>query len=176
MANLWKIGKKPNSSGNIATNSSPGLVWKEFLGAKKWTYFCTFTTGYELTQKSARRLMERYFQRICDYIRVGEKPCSEISMFWATEPFELKDGCHIHALLYLPKEYTSELHFQNLIHIYQIASGNKISVMDKKTGACRFESWNRVDFSKYKGKTGASYCSKYVTKRMGDYDYYSVSI
>jgi len=73
------------------TKSEIKQEYGEFLDGIEWDYFCTFTTPYELTLKSARRLSGRIAKAV-NIPRAGK-------MFWGAEKFECKDGYHIHALI-----------------------------------------------------------------------------
>lgn len=83
-------------------------------------------------------------------------------MFWAAEPFDIKEGHHLHAVIRM-----SDVHsFQKIIGTWQVISGNK--TMEKG------DKWNRVQIEQYDKKLGAGhYISKYITKELADYDFYS---
>ena len=66
--------------------------WTDWLESIQWNYFATFTTPYEMTLKSARRIMGNYHQKIVI-------PGREDWLFWVAEKYELKDGYHLHALI-----------------------------------------------------------------------------
>jgi len=66
-------------------------AWTEYLEAKPWTMFATFTTSKPISLGSARRLMQKVGAKV---LRNGE------CMFWAAERFELgREGYHCHALI-----------------------------------------------------------------------------
>jgi hypothetical protein len=132
-----KFTKKPDPKNIVA----------EYLDAVDWSHWCTFTTKWELTLPSARRMA----------LKIKEKFCSPLSdmfqidnpaMFWAAEPFDIKNGYHIHALI--------------------------------RTGASKKElrEWSKKKYGRsmildyQKGKGAASYCAKYITKKLSDYDYW----
>ena len=150
--------------------------YAHWLQHYNWDYFCTFTTGYELTMKSARRLMVR-FKNIAE-----RETSSELSIFWVCEKYEMKDGFHLHALMKVdpPKDgkRKGELFhqdpktlFKGLIDSYQLAAGAK---KDMHTG--KWNTFHRVQFKKFNPKQKAGlYCTKYVMKEQGkrieaDYD------
>lgn len=166
-----KIGKLPNSNGNLRQEQ-----YSDWLQAYDWNYFCTFTTGYELTMKSARRLMDR-FKAISE-----RQTSANLTIFWVCEKYEMKDGFHMHALMKVdpPENRTPEGQlfpqtdkelFKTLIDSYQVAAGAK---KDKHTG--KFDTFHRVQFKRYNPKQAAGkYCTKYVMKEQGkridaDYD------
>jgi len=109
-------------------------MWAEysaFLSKLKWTWFATFTTPYELTLKSARRLVERVADR-------WRKEDPTVRVFWVAEKFELKDGYHLHALVHAKNG--KEL-FSTFIQGYQEmtrgrvvgnAGGKVVRSLDKK--------------------------------------------
>jgi hypothetical protein len=70
------------------------------------------------------------------------------TMFWACEPFDVKDGYHIHALI--QTELTPQ-------EIY--------SWTNKRFGRSLI-----LPYEKEKG--AHSYCSKYILKNLSDYDLY----
>jgi len=133
-----------------------------YLDSIDWTFFLTGTTRYSLTLKSARRLMERWYDAI---------PVPGSILFWVAEPFELKDGHHTHGLLKLPDEMTGERGFRQLIDLWQWATGNK--ALGNQAGNIEWDKsgWNAINLQTYNPKRGAGgYCSKYVMKTKADYD------
>lgn len=137
-----------------------------WMGEKDWTFFMTGTTPYELTDKSARRLAERYFLKLQPY-------CD--GMFFVSEKFELKSGMHLHALMNCPYEAP----FQTYFNFWQIATGNK-PVFNDKGEITRWSGFGnenstcaRIQLKRYDPKLGAEgYCGKYCFKKRGDYDFF----
>jgi hypothetical protein len=124
-------------------------LYATWLSSFEWSHYATFTTGYEMTLPTARRLMGAYHSNIK---RAGSSP-----FFWVAEKFEVKDGYHTHALLKAPQAW----HYKNLIDIWQKVSGGK------KKGK-----WHRLDLQDYDSNLGARhYVSKYITKRCADFDF-----
>lgn len=80
----WHYGKYPVQE---YTRFSMG----EWLNTIQWTYWATFTTPYELTIQSARRMAEN-IGKFCI------KNNGEL-IFWVAEKYDVKDGHHIHALI-----------------------------------------------------------------------------
>lgn len=119
-----------------------GYLPKEYgrwLDAFDWNYFCTFTTRYPLSPKSARRLINKFG----DYL-LEQDPAR--MLFWAIEPFELRDGCHYHLLL-------------------------KTTVSSRKAWSWWFYNYGRNDLKNYdRDKKGSEYMAKYVTKQLSDFD------
>lgn len=80
-------------------------------------------------------------------------------IFFAVEPFDIKEGYHLHALMKLP----TNLSYRNIVEVWQHVSGNK----KKRKG----KEWNAIKLEKYNPKLGAGhYLSKYITKELSDYD------
>jgi hypothetical protein len=124
----------------------------EWLGQYDWSYFCTFTTRYQLTLPSARRLMFRFWD-MDDIKRSGSS-----RFFWCAEPFDTRHGYHTHGLLLVNNILTKN----DLGSIYQVACGN---VSKSKAN------WHRLQLRDYNEKRNASYyCGKYLTKQLADYD------
>lgn len=113
-------------------------AWAEWLNSKAWTYWTTFTTRYELSLPSARRLAER----IAKFTLDG----NDTYMFWVAEEFDVRDGQHIHAL------------------IKTDISWDELRRFGLRYGRCYIESYDPA--------IGAGrYVSKYISKRMTDYDW-----
>lgn len=91
-------------------------AYHDWLGNLEWRYFATLTTTWELAPNSARSMMERYFEML-------KREMGSVTIFWVTEKYKLKDGCHLHALITIPQEWNA----MNLDKIYQVASGAKNS-------------------------------------------------
>ena len=104
---------------------------------------------------SARRAMEGMYKEIS---KAGAS-----TIFFAVEPFDLKEGYHIHALLQVPETYQ----YKHILQVWQHVSGNKRKV--KVEGEA--STWNRVDLQTYNPKLGARhYVGKYIMKQGCDYD------
>lgn len=123
--------------------------YSDWLQPIDWQWFVTFTTRYELTLPSARRLNERFYDRLKRLDRSGP------ALFWVAERFECKDGYHTHGLL------RSQADFKAIIDAYQITSAAK-----------RHGETFRVQLSAYDAtRAAAKYCTDYILKRYGDYDF-----
>lgn len=124
--------------------------YANFVAKQPWDYFVTFTTRYELTLKSTRRLMNRFIDR------TNKMSNTEQSLFWVAERFECKDGFHAHGLL------NSKVEFKELVEAYQVVTGSK-----------RNGDWSAITLKKYnKAQAAAKYCSKYILKHYADYDFF----
>ncbi len=126
-----------------------------WLGSHSWTHWGTFTTPYTLTLPSARRLMERF-----GTMRVGAVGSPKVvkRLFWAAEPFDCREGYHTHALV----QIAEGMPYKAAINAFQVASGNK------DLGKAK---WARVQLSAYDPEQAACfYVSKYISKKLADYD------
>lgn len=125
-------------------------VYSDFLLTIKWNYFITPTTPYKLTLPSARRAMNRLYERV-EKITLGN-----CCFFWAAEPFDTREGYHTHGLL------KTDLDYETIIKAWQITSS-----------ATKNETWARINIKKYNAKKGAArYCAKYIQKYLADYDFF----
>ena len=152
-------------------------AYSQWLSSFEWTWFATFTTPYELTMKSARRLIER----TVDQWRKIDPTCR---VFWVAEKFELKDGFHLHALVYAKNG--TEL-FSQFVQTYQaMARGKVVGNSDGKAvrSADRYTDgvvdrhpkpkWCRIELRKFDPKRAASqYLVPYIFKKQetGEYDF-----
>jgi len=124
----------------------------QWLSQYDWSYWITFTTRYTLTLPSGRRLMERFWNHT-DFKRTGNA-----RLFWCAEPFDLREGYHLHGLLKCNGIITIKM----IAQIHNYACGN----VD-----LRKEDWHRIQVQRYDSKLGAGhYVAKYITKRLADYD------
>jgi hypothetical protein len=140
--------------------------YSDWLKNQPWSFYCTGTTRYELTLPSARRLAERFFSTI-------QHQSSDVRMFWAAEPFDVKEGHHIHFLVYI-KGMPDQGLFTTLINLWQWCTGNKALFIYKGTNKVEWEklTWNAINIRHYDQKRNAgSYCAKYINKHKADYDY-----
>jgi hypothetical protein len=118
----------------------------EFIDKMEWNYFATLTTSYEQTMKSARRCVERFHEKLNN--------SGSTTLFFAAEPYDVKDGYHVHALI------KTDIDFQNIVECYQVTSGgHKVGIHQ------------RINLQKFRqGEGAAMYCAKYITKRLSDWD------
>lgn len=139
--------KKQTTPESLANSYSD--VFGGFLEQTEWTYWCTFTTKWELTLPSARRMASKIYTKFCGAIGQGDLfQLENPAMFWAAEPFDLRNGYHIHALIRTGADAKQ---------IYEW---------------CK-EKYGRAQVIKFQPNKGAtSYCGKYITKRLSDYDYW----
>lgn len=131
-------------------------VWSEYLETIPWNYFATFTTPYEMTLNSARRLMEKYHSAMNIKGR-------DDWMFWVAEKFKLKDGYHLHALIKTELPWDKD----NLWLLWQdksVYKGQKSKRADGKI-------FNRADIRHRDfNKSAGTYLCKYLLKSTTDFD------
>lgn len=112
-----------------------------FLDNIDFRYFCTFTTRKPISIASTRRIAET----VVSFVDGGNTS----TVFWAAEPFDVREGYHFHALMRTPKD--------------------KLEIFDwyfRRYGRCSI-----LDNSEPDRRQAASYyCSKYLTKKLADYD------
>lgn len=132
-------------------------VWSEYIETIPWNFFCTFTSSYELSLKSARRVMEKYHAKMTIAGR-------DDWMFWVAEKFKLKDGYHLHALIKTSLPWDKE----SLWLLWQDVSVYSGQVSKRSDGKV----FNRCDIQKrnFKKRAG-SYMCKYLTKSVSDFDF-----
>ena len=64
----------------------------DFLNGRTWSHWITLTTKRELTLKGARRAMVRLQDNLL-------KKNIHTNIFWASEPFDIKEGQHLHCVV-----------------------------------------------------------------------------
>ena len=132
--------------------------YADWLESMQWDFYCTFTTDYELTLKSARRLMGRLHNKL-------NQNFSKSSFFWVAEPFDCKEGFHTHGLV----------HFNDRSYKNTSVTGGRSLDFELLR-----KSWLRVNPAKsncyatlerFQPSRGAtSYVGKYMNKHRSDYD------
>ena len=111
-----------------------------FLDVMDFDYFCTFTTRRPINLWSARQIGER----------VSKFIGKDSDIFWAAEPFDVREGFHIHALMNTP------MHPIEIFNWYF-----------PRYGRCQVI--NNQD--PMKKQAASYYLTKYVTKELSDYDF-----
>lgn len=113
-------------------------------------WFVTLTSQFEMTPHSARKFFNRWMRKIV----------MDGNSFWSMfvmEHFEMRDGCHIHAMVSTTstKERMKE-HWRNIIGCTEIEGKKALA---------------RTWFEQVKIPNQSSrYCCKYMMKERGDYD------
>lgn len=129
--------------------------YADWFNSLPWDFFCTFTTKYSMSLRTARRFMERLYERL-------KKINPKIWFTWFAEPFDTKDGYHTHALIYFGDSPLKDLKQCNLLlrKIWNQLSGQQAN--DKYT-----------TFSPYVKDRGAhEYVAKYLFRNNADSDFY----
>jgi hypothetical protein len=123
-----------------------------------WTFFATFTTPYEMTLPSARRLADRVHSM---WGRMADGQCR---ILWVAERNELRDGHHLHALVWMPENFRHPHLHAALCEAYSVAAvGGK--ALSNDGGKVTYERRARIDLQRYDKRRNASgYLSKYMTK------------
>lgn len=74
-------------------------AYASYLDQMRWTHFGTFTSDKILSRNAGRRLA----YEIAKQITTRMLP-DMLKMVWVIEAFQARDGYHLHALLYCPRE------------------------------------------------------------------------
>lgn len=131
-----------------------------FLDKVSFDYFCTFTTRKPVSMFATRRIAEK----VCEHVDAGNSS----SVFWAAEEFDVRDGFHFHALMKMDDQPRQILTANGSYSNYQ--PYGKMELFDwyfRKYGRCDI-----IDNRDPSRQLAASYyVSKYVTKRITDYDF-----
>lgn len=133
------------------------IAMANFLDNKayfNWKFYCTGTTRYTLSFKLAEKIMENYYNELKELDNNIPRP----KIFFAAEPYDLKEGCHIHYLVECGNSITKK----NLHDIWQKVANNKTK--QHKTSISNYEY----------GKGGAFYLSKYICKPNAEYNFIGI--
>jgi hypothetical protein len=116
-----------------------------------WSHWCTFTTRREMTLRGARRFAKNIALDFC----MPTILCNETRFLWAAEPFDVKDGYHIHALIDVPKTWKG---------LKQIETSKR-----QRYGVSHFEAYDK--------RLGANhYIGKYISKELSDWDFHQYTM
>jgi len=133
-------------------------AYAEWLETTEWDFYCTFTTDYELTLKSARRLMTRLHKKL-------NSNYSQSTFFWVAEPFDCKEGFHTHGLLqFQDRTYKNTTVTDGRSLDFELLRKSWLKV-NPSSSKC-YATLER--FQPAKGAT--SYVGKYLNKHRSDYD------
>lgn len=128
-----------------------------FLDTQPWDLWCTLTTRHELTLNAARRSIVRFANNLHNTKKLP------VTIFWASEKFDLKDGFHIHSLIRFNNELewkgNTREKFKEVVNSWQVVNNTK----EVRLHAERFN----------QGRGACSYLSKYITKQITDYDIFN---
>jgi len=120
--------------------------FSDFLSEFKFKTFATFTTKFPMSLESSRRFANRFAR----HIEAGERS----TFFWSAEPFDTREGFHFHGLIDSIKTNQEMKHYWSVEKDYGISSFLEIHRALGKT--------NQIE----------NYITKYISKKMSDYDLY----
>ena len=160
---MAKINKYINQQKKVSlpiysANLKPDIIkcWADFLDQREWQLWTTLTTGHELTLPGARRSINK----LSEALKQHKYPAQ---IFWVAEPFDTKEGFHIHALLSfaeLDKSDDNSEAYKTLVNKWRDITADQTA---------------RIFSERYKDKDhggGAnSYVGKYMMKNKCDYDF-----
>lgn len=125
------------------------IEFSTWLKDQHFDTFATFTTKQELTLQGSRRMAERFHNNF-----------DMLKMFWAAEPFDIRNGFHFHALLNTKNEFG-------------MTNYQRKQLWDYWTNE---REYGISDFTKITKEFGADwtteYITKYIAKSLTDYDFY----
>lgn len=148
----------------------------DWIATTPWDWFFTVTARHEMTIGGARRVAERIPKRI------QKAGCGSISpsatdgrLIWVAEPHEhAAKGYHLHGLYKRPfprfAGWTRKREFEFLLNVCRNSVGGEpwLNKQDK------LGLWHRCRIESYKGRSGAEYVSKYITKSVVDWDVHQI--
>jgi hypothetical protein len=135
--------------------------WAHFIENRNWTFFVTFTTAYDSTQKTMRRLNRRYFDALKRY---GE---SSLEYFWVMEKHKHR-GYHTHGLLNF-YDLKSGSDSESLAEAWKIVMNEYIRCAGKLEDYGHHR--NSISLFDNQGDA-AKYCMKYMGKSCTDWDFF----
>jgi len=152
--------KPPSLKKRINSSSEEVKGMVSFLHEKKFDLFATFTTSKPISLPSTRRLAGKFINRF-------HAP-EETELFWCAEPFDTREGFHFHALIKNGLMYNQDDYFRYWTtgEHYTYTDEDGIS-FDRKRGK-----FGRSHFFKInRSKNAEFYLTKYITKKLSDYDF-----
>ncbi len=84
---------KHTSTSSLPLSQRLVVEYGDFLGQTNWTFYCTLSTYYPLSVKSAKR----YIEAMNELLKSNFNLINQI--YWVAEPFDSKYGFHIHCLV-----------------------------------------------------------------------------
>ncbi len=125
----------------------------DWLESYDWNFYCTFTTDYTLSVTSARTRMELLTANL-------KRHLGNVSIYWVSEPFDTKYGCHTHALIKVPE------------HLVQNGPSYIERNWHKLTRVKKFRGYNKTHIQPYiKGRGAHYYLGKYLHRHNADFDF-----
>ena len=166
---------------NTTTNTKIVQAWSsrtdlsKWLNGIEWNYFVTITARHELTERSARRVMTAYVERMQNAgdgsMRYKGEDADGLC-FWVAEPHQ-RTGYHLHCLVKLPRRFSKlgkKVKWWFMLNSARRAVGGK--KWTNKKGELGL--WHRVEVQTHKGYTATDYVAKYVTKNLVDWDVFRI--
>lgn len=153
---------------------SPMCDW---IAQSKWDWFFTVTANHELTIAGARRVATRIPKRIQKAGCGSPSPSAfDGRLVWVAEPHKhASKGYHLHGLYKRPHPrfagWTNRREFEFLLSVCRNSVGGDPWL--NRSG--KLGLWHRCRLEPYKGRSGAEYVSKYITKSIVDWDVHSIS-
>lgn len=147
-----------------------------WIAGQSWDWFFTVTANHNLTLASARRTAMRIPARIQKAGCGKPSPsATDGRLIWVAEPHKhAEDGYHLHGLYKRPHPrfagWTNKREFQFLLNVCRNSVGGTPWV--NRAGVEGL--WHRCRLEPYKGKSGAEYVSKYLTKSVVDWDVHQI--
>lgn len=148
-----RIYHDPPDPGQRQADRDPIVqAWGEYLDKRDWQLWTTLTTHRELTLPGARRSINKLSQ----FLQQNNYPAE---IFWAAEPFDLKEGYHLHSLVRftdLERRQDNKAQYNALVKGWRQITGDKTA---------------RIYSERYREDKGAHlYVGKYISKKLCDYD------
>jgi len=141
-----------------------GLI--NFLYESGFDTFATLTTCKPMGITSARRHAETFGK----FISAG----IDTNLFWCAEPFDIRVGYHLHALI--GNKDRNEFQRKAVNQMYSEYWGNRYGEIRTIKGKKKFLP-ARCNFLPIRGKFNAEYyVTKYITKKLADYDFYLIGM
>lgn len=158
-----KLGTIPKGAKGMMNHEI--VAWRDWLTSHNWTFFTTFTTGYEASVNAVRRMNGRFFESLMKH-----KP-NGLTYFWVAERHKHR-GYHTHGLLNY-SGLTSEGNSSEITAAWRIV----IEEFQKSAGKLDDFPFHRNKVAVFDNKLGAAdYCIKYLNKDVNDWDFLCDSV
>jgi hypothetical protein len=138
----------------MSKNQAIVNAYGDFIGKMEWSFYCTLSTAYTLSLKSAKRNIEKM------HVFLSENLEYQNNIFWVAEPFDSKYSYHIHCLVKLNTESLNKSK-RDINNAWQIVTGG---------GYGKKYNWTKIYPYKAYLK-GNYYVTKYICKADVDYGF-----
>ena len=136
-------------------------AWSLWIESHSWTFFVTFTTAYESTPKTMRRLNARFFDALNTYSR------GTLKYFWVMEKHKHR-GVHTHGLLSI-SGLTSESLSEELDAAWKVVINEYV----RCAGKLEDHPYHRNSVTIFdNSKNAINYTLKYLNKDAQDWDFF----